>query len=113
MEPMIRFGGSPISVAVPPMFEAIASAIRKGTGGTPSSLATSSVTGATKRMVVTLSRNAERNAVAKTSRIIVRIGSPFASLAHLMATNWKRPVSESRLTSSIIPARVKTTSKFE
>ena len=85
-EPMIRFGGSPISVAVPPMFDAMASAIRNGTGGTPSSLATSSVTGATSRIVVTLSRNADRNAVANTSSTIVRIGNPLASLAHRIAT---------------------------
>ena len=30
-EPMIRFGGSPISVAVPPTFDARTSAIRYGT----------------------------------------------------------------------------------
>ena len=112
-EPMIRFGGSPINVAVPPILEAIVSAIRNGIGGTPSSLATSKVTGATSRMVVTLSRNADRTAVANTSRIMVRIGSPFASFAHLIATYWNRPVPESRLTSSIIPASVKTTSKLE
>ena len=68
------------------MFEAMVSAIRNGIGGTPSSLQTSSVTGATSRIVVTLSRKADRNAVARTSRIIVRIGSPLATFAQRIAT---------------------------
>ena len=36
---MMMFGGSPIRVAVPPMFEASASAIRNGTGAQPEPVA--------------------------------------------------------------------------
>ena len=60
---MMMFGGSPISVAAPPMFEAIASAIRNGTGGMPSRSQTSSVTGAISSTVVTLSSSADATAV--------------------------------------------------
>ena len=60
---MMMFGGSPISVAVPPMLLAITSAIRNGTGEVPSRSQISSVTGATSSTVVTLSRNAESTAV--------------------------------------------------
>ena len=74
IEPMIRFGGSPIRVAVPPMLEARVSAMMNGTGETFICEATTKVTGMTSRTVVTLSRNAERIAVARTSRIIVRAG---------------------------------------
>ena len=64
---MMMFGGSPIRVAVPPMLEASASAIRNGTGGTPSRSQTSSVTGAISSTVVTLSSSAEATAVITTS----------------------------------------------
>ena len=60
---MMMFGGSPISVEVPPMLLAITSAIRNGTGEVPSRSQMSSVTGATSSTVVTLSRNAESTAV--------------------------------------------------
>ena len=58
---MMMFGGSPISVAVPPMLLAITSAIRNGTGEVPSRSQMSSVTGATSSTVVTLSRNADEH----------------------------------------------------
>lgn len=61
----IRFGGSPIRVAVPPMFEASASAIRNGTGRTPIRSQTSKVTGATSRTMVTLSSPADATAVIR------------------------------------------------
>ena len=44
--PMMMLGGSPMSVAVPPMLLAITSAIKNGTGGTPSRSHSSKVTGA-------------------------------------------------------------------
>ena len=62
---------SPIRVAAPPMFDANVSDIMNGKGETESSDATTNVIGATSRMVVTLSRKAERTAVATTRRIIV------------------------------------------
>ena len=74
VDPIIRFGGSPIRVAVPPMLDARVSAMMNGTGETFIWEATIKVTGTTRSTVVTLSRNAERIAVAITSRIMVRAG---------------------------------------
>ena len=54
------FGGSPIRVAVPPMFEAKTCAIRYGNGETRSVRAIVSVTGVSRTTVVTLSRKAEQ-----------------------------------------------------
>ncbi len=57
------FGGSPMSVAVPPILDAIASVIRNGTTSSSNAWHISNVTGAIKSTVVTLSRNAETVAV--------------------------------------------------
>jgi hypothetical protein len=65
-------GGSPISVAAPPMFDARASAMRKPSGRTPMRSHTSSVTGATSSTVVTLSSAAEATAVIVHSRTSTR-----------------------------------------
>ena len=45
---MMMFGGSPISVAVPPMFEARISEMRKGAGFAPRRCAMKKVTGVIK-----------------------------------------------------------------
>ena len=58
-EPMRMFGGSPMSVAVPPMFDAKIWLIRYGNGETLSVRAIDSVTGVSRTTVVTLSRSAE------------------------------------------------------
>ena len=100
---MMMFGGSPISVAAPPMFEAITWAIRNGIGSMPSRSQTSSVTGATSSTVVTLSRNADAVAVISVSRIITRSGDPLARLAAQIATYSKTPVRRSTPTITIIP----------
>ncbi len=65
--PMIIFGGSPIKVAVPPIFEARISVIKKGIGFISSSSATTNVIGNIKITVVTLSKNADANAVKTAS----------------------------------------------
>src|SRR3990170_2928220 len=57
--PMRMLGGSPMSVAAPPILEASASEMRKGTALTRSDPATKIVTGAISTTVVTLSRKAE------------------------------------------------------
>src|SRR5215470_15075240 len=62
-EPIMMLGGSPISVAVPPMFEAKICENRYGYGLTLSSAVMSIVTGTVSSTVVTLSRNAENTAV--------------------------------------------------
>ena len=53
------FGGSPMSVAVPPILEASTSAIRNGNGAICNSRVTASVTGAINSTVLTLLRTAE------------------------------------------------------
>ena len=63
--PIMMFGGSPISVAVPPTFEARICVSRNGTTGMCSLLVMANVTGTIRRTVVTLSRKAENRAVMK------------------------------------------------
>jgi hypothetical protein len=60
---MMMFGGSPISVAVPPMFDVITSMITSGIGSMSRVSASRNVIGTTRRIVVRLSRNAESTAV--------------------------------------------------
>jgi hypothetical protein len=55
-KPMIIFGGSPIKVAAPPMFEHKISPIKNGIGSLSSILQTAKVMGITKITVVTLSK---------------------------------------------------------
>ena len=62
-DPIMMLGGSPMSVAVPPMFDARISVMKNGMGLTSSSLHTVSVMGPMSSTVVTLSRNAESTAV--------------------------------------------------
>ena len=88
----MRLGGSPTRVAVPPMLDASASAMRKGTGRTPICSHTRSVTGAISSTVVTLSRAAEATAVMRHRRTITRKGRPPARLAAQIAMYSKIPV---------------------
>ena len=76
---MRMFGGSPISVAVPPMFEAMISMMISGTGLTSSASASRKVIGTISRIVVTLSRNADSTAVVTARASTTRIGSPRES----------------------------------
>ena len=62
-EPMMMLGGSPMSVATPPMLENSASESRNGAGLTSNISQRTMVTGAITTTVVTLSRNAETTAV--------------------------------------------------
>ena len=108
---MTMLGGSPISVAVPPMLDANASAIRNGAGPISSRSHTSSVTGAISNTVVTLSSSAEPNAVTSTSRIMMRSGEPLARLAAQIAVYSNTPVCRSTLTMIIMPSSKKMTSQ--
>ena len=70
-EPIITLGGSPTSVATPPVLDSRASAISNGMGLMPSISAIRIVIGAMRTTVVTLSRNRERTVVIvprRTSR---------------------------------------------
>ena len=62
-EPIMILGGSPIMVAAPPILENRTSAISNGTGCKSSTLASWIVTGVSRSIVVTLSRNADKTAV--------------------------------------------------
>ena len=106
---MMMLGGSPIRVAVPPMLLAIASASRNGIGLSANRSQRSSVTGATRSTVVTLSRSAEANAVMSTSRTIIRNGRPRARCAAQIARNSKTPVCRRIPTITIIPKSRKMT----
>lgn len=59
------FGGSPMSVAVPPILDANIIARTNFTGFTSNIRAIEMATGVTRNIMVTLSRKAEKNAVTK------------------------------------------------
>ena len=109
LEAIMILGGSPIRVAVPPMFEARASVMRKGTQSTWSASAISSVTGASSRTVVTLSSRAESTAVITAKMSMIRTGSPRPILALRMAMYSNRPVGRMRLMMIIMPTSRKMT----
>ncbi len=73
------FGGSPISVAVPPTLEATISMMISGTGSTSSASASRNVIGTISRIVVTLSRNADSTAVVIASDSTTASGLPRES----------------------------------
>ena len=92
MAPPIRmFGGSPISVAVPPMFEEKISIKRNGYGFNFSLRVISIVTGTISSTVVTLSRNADSTAVTTPSTARMPRGFAFTSFADLTAAYWNAP----------------------
>ena len=108
---MMMLGGSPTNVAVPPMFDANASAIRNGAALIARRSHTNSVTGAMSNTVVTLSSRADATAVTSTSRIMTRSGEPRARLADQIATYSNTPVWRSTLTMIIMPNSKKMTSQ--
>ena len=69
---MMMLGGSPTSVAAPPMLDASTSAMRNGTGRSPRRSQTRNVTGAISSTVVTLSSSADASAVRTHSITISR-----------------------------------------
>ena len=85
-DPMRMFGGSPISVAVPPILDAKILISRYGYGLTSSLLAICIVTGTTSSTVVTLSRNAENTAVTKPMTIKMPSGCARTFFAPHTAT---------------------------
>ena len=73
---MMMFGGSPISVAAPPMLLAMISATTSGIGSRSSASAITKVIGTISSTVVTLSRNADSTAVAPVRPKISAAGRP-------------------------------------
>jgi len=109
--PIIMLGGSPISVAVPPILDAKICVIKNGTGLSPSISVTAIVIGPTKSTVVTLSRKAERTAVIMKNKIIIIQGLPFDNLAALIAMYSNKPEIFTTDTKSIIPINIPTVLK--
>lgn len=118
---MSTFGGSPIAVAVPPIFANITSATMIGNGSRSVTLHKLIVTGAKSKIVVTLSINAVTTLVKqhRTTNSLERNDEyeapiarsheahlqkfPFAILYALTAANSKNPVSRRRPTMTIMP----------
>ncbi len=84
---MRMLGGSPISVAVPPMLEAKISMPMSGSGSTSSASASRNVIGTISRIVVTLSRKADRIAVVPPSASTISAGRPFDHCPARMASH--------------------------
>ena len=102
-------GGSPMSVAVPPMLDAKICVIRYGTGEMSRRRATESVTGVISTTVVTLSRNAESSAVIVARISSSRIGCPSESITERTASHSKNPVLDRIDAITIIPTSRKMT----
>lgn len=102
---IIIFGGSHTSVATPPIFEKITSAIRSGRGENESICAIMIVTGATIIIVVRFGRNAERIAVSQDKYTTRSQKFHFVFFAVLMARYWKSHVFSNTETIIIIEKR--------
>ena len=84
---MRMFGGSPISVAVPPMFETRISMMISGIGSMSSASASRKVIGTISSTVVRLSRNADSTAVVPARETTTHSGRPRESWPALMASH--------------------------
>ena len=76
---MRMFGGSPMSVAVPPMFDAKISMSTSGIGSMSSASASRNVIGTMSSTVVRLSRKADSSAVAPARLSTTASGRPRES----------------------------------
>ena len=99
------FGGSPTKVAVPPIFELIICAIRKGLTSTFNCEAMLKVIGTVNKTVVTLSKSAEQVAVSKLKATSNLTGSALTFFADQIAKKLKSPVSLVMFTIIIIPIK--------
>src|SRR6202000_2878637 len=101
--PMMMLGGSPTSVAAPPMLDANTSAISIGTGLISSRSQTSKVTGAIKSTETTLGSTADAAAITSIRRIMMRNREAVARLAAQIAAYSQTPVCCRMLTIIIMP----------
>ena len=108
---MMMLGGSPMRVAVPPMFDAMTCEMRNGTGDVPRRCATKNVIGVSNTTVVTLSRKALTTAVITLVNRRRRYGWPSARRTASTAIHWKMPVFAITFAMIIIPASRKITLK--
>ena len=91
-EPIIRFGGSPTSVATPPVSDSRAAARRNGIGVTFIDRAMSMINGPKMTTVVTLSSKSDRTVTADPSSTNSVNCRPFATLAAQAASASNPPV---------------------
>jgi hypothetical protein len=84
---IMMLGGSPTSVAAPPMLHAITSIRISGTGLMSNASASRNVIGTISRIVVRLSRNADSTAVGMASATTSRNGRPLDSCPARIAMN--------------------------
>jgi hypothetical protein len=91
------------------MLDATASEIRNGTGCSANRFVISSVTGAIRSTVVTLSSRADRTAVMTDRRTSMRNGRALARFAAQMARTSNSPVLRVMLMMTIIPINKKMT----
>jgi hypothetical protein len=101
------FGGSQIRVATQPIFDKIATLIKIGIGLSFNNFVMINVTGTTKTIVVTLSKNIESPEVSAHKAIIKYHKFHPVFFAVLMAKYWKNHVFSNSATISIIPNRSK------
>jgi len=100
--PIMIFGGSPINVAVPPIFDAKISVIKNGSGFISNCFAIKKVTGIMRITVVTLSKNAEVTAVKIPRVKSTSFGCPLVSLKSSFAIQLNIPLLVAILTIIII-----------
>ncbi len=103
--PTKMFGGSPISVAVPPTFENTISPKIYGRGLISISSAASMVRGIMRRIVVTLSMNIDTTAVRRERYMNIIHNFPFDNFNVFTPKYPKNPVLASSPTKVIIPKR--------
>ena len=101
--PIMMFGGSPMSVAVPPMFDAKICEMRYGMTSTLSCDVMLNVIGTVSRTVVTLSRRAEQTIVMVERTTRSAIGCALTFCAAHIARKLNSPVSLVILTMIIMP----------
>ena len=109
--PIIIFGGSPIRVAVPPIFEEIISVNKYGIGFISNFLAIENVIGIISITVVTLSKNALTIAVKSPRQTKILIGWPFVSFNNSFAIQLNTPLFVVMVTIIIIETNKKITLK--
>lgn len=104
-EPIIIFGGSPISVAAPQRFEAIIIGITNLVGFISNIFAIDIATGTIRNIVVTLSRNAESTAVIKKNEKKSITILPLDNSKSLTASHSNTRVCDSTHTIIIMDTR--------
>lgn len=102
---MMRFGGSPIMVAVPPMFPNSAIGISHGLGSCLIALHIDTITGPRSNIVETLSKNADKTASKIMSNHVSLHGSILLAMMSCTEMYSNTPVRASSETMIIIPHR--------